>query len=104
MDVKNTQNISTNSLSADKPEPEVESVLYYIAVKGSLHAFDCAVFGLKEEEVKALESKYPRSIIVNGVAFKTNVLNAVNSLVQLGYKVLSSTGETEITWTMQREV
>lgn len=104
MDVKNTQNNSTSSIIGDKPEAESESVLYYIAVKGSLHAFNCAVFGLKEEEVKALESKYPRSIIVNGVAFKTNVLNAVNSLVQLGYKVLSSTGETEITWTMQREV
>lgn len=104
MDVKNTQNISTNSLITDKPEPETESVLYYIAVKGSLHAFDCAVFGLKLEEVKALESKYSRSIIVNGNAFKTNVLNVVNSLVQLGYKVLSSTGESEITWTMQREM
>lgn len=103
MDVKNTLNISTNNLMGDK-EIEADGVLYYIAVKGSLHAFDCAVFGLKDEEVKALESKYVRTIIVNGVAFKTNVMNVVNSLVQLGYKIVSSTGETEITWTMQREV
>ncbi|XP_026324021.1 ankyrin repeat domain-containing protein 39-like isoform X3 [Hyposmocoma kahamanoa] len=50
-----------------------------------------------------MSKKYPISgvDVVNGVTIKTNVLNAINSLSQLGYKITSSTGETEITWTLQ---
>lgn len=100
MDVKGSGNISSTNLVGDKEE----SIVHYIAIKGSLHAYDCAIFGLKEEETRALESKFTRSLIVNGVAFKTNVMIALNALVQLGYRIISSTGETEITWTMQREI
>lgn len=87
-------------------EPIVEDGVVYIAVKGSLHANDCSVFGLGQEEIKALTKKYPGSgvTVVNGVTMKTNVLDAINSLSLLGYKVISSTGENEITWTLQREI
>ncbi|XP_053600732.1 uncharacterized protein LOC128669701 [Plodia interpunctella] len=101
MDVKGGQHSQTNLASSALVE---EDVLVYIAVKGSLHANDCSVFGLGQEEKKALNKKYPGSgVVVNGISIKTNVLEAINSLSRLGYKIVSSTGETEITWTMQRE-
>ncbi|XP_059060458.1 uncharacterized protein LOC131853555 [Achroia grisella] len=103
MDTKGGQNISASNL-ASKALLEENSVVY-IAIKGSLHAHDCSAFGLGLEEIKALTKKYPGSgVVVNGVAIKTNVLDALNSLSQLGYRIISSTGETEITWTMQREI
>lgn len=100
MDVKGGGNNSSANLVEDKED----SIVNYIAVKGSLHAYECAIFGLKPEEVRALESKFTRTIIVNGDAFKTNVIIVLNALVQLGYRIISSTGESEITWTMQREI
>lgn len=99
MDVKGSGNNSSANLLEDK-----DNIANYIAIKGSLHAYECAIFGLKAEEVKALESKFTRTIIVNGDAFKTNIIIALNALVQLGYRITSSTGESEITWTMQREI
>lgn len=103
MDSKGGQNISASNL-ASSPLIEENGVVY-IAIKGSLHANDCSVFGLGQEEIKALTKKYPGSgVVVNGIAIKTNVLDALNSLSQLGYKIISSIGETEITWTMQREI
>ncbi|KAG7311526.1 hypothetical protein JYU34_002572 [Plutella xylostella] len=86
--------------------PILEDGMVYVAIKGSLHANDCSVFGLGQEEIRALTKKFPGSGsgVVNGITIKSNVLNAINSLAQLGYKVISSTGETEITWTLQREV
>lgn len=102
MNTKGSQNCTTTNLATIPAEDTV----VYIAIKGSLHAQDCSVFGLGEEEIKAMSKKYPVSgvDVVNGVTIKTNVLNAINSLSQLGYKINSSTGETEITWTLQREI
>ncbi|CAG9784424.1 unnamed protein product [Diatraea saccharalis] len=76
--------------------------IIYIAIKGSLHATDCSVFGLQEEVVKNLAKKYEP--VINGFSISANVLNAINSLSQLGYKIVSSTGESEITWTMQKDI
>ncbi|XP_063529940.1 uncharacterized protein LOC134741099 [Cydia strobilella] len=102
MDTKGSQNPSPANLNTI---PLTEEAVVYIAIKGSLHASDCSVFGLGDEEIRALTKKYPGSgVVVNGVAIKTNVLHAVNSLSQLGYKIISSTGENEITWTLQREL
>lgn len=105
MDTKGSQNPSATNLAI---VPIVEDGIVYIAIKGSLHANDCSVFGLGQEEIKALSKKYPGTTndggVVNGVTIKTNVLGAINSLSQLGYKIISSTGETEITWTLQREI
>ncbi|XP_075992291.1 uncharacterized protein LOC142987427 [Anticarsia gemmatalis] len=103
MDTKGSQNLSPSNL-ATVPLTEEDGVVY-IAIKGSVHANDCSVFGLGEEEIRALTKKYPGSgVVVNGVSIKTNVLGAINSLAQLGYKVIASTGETEITWTLQRDI
>lgn len=104
MDTKGSQNPSTVNLS-QIPLSEADEHLVYVAIKGSLHASDCSVFGLGEEEIRAMTKKYPGSgMVVNGITMKTNVLHAINSLAQLGYKIVSSTGENEITWTLQREI
>lgn len=102
METKGSQNLPSNLSRVPLTE---EDGVVYIAIKGSLHANDCSVFGLGQEEIKALTKKYPGSgVVVNGVAIKANVLDAINSLGQLGYKIISSTGETEITWTLQRDI
>ncbi|KAK7870507.1 hypothetical protein R5R35_002913 [Gryllus longicercus] len=80
---------------------------YYIAVKGSLHATDCQVFGLNEDERDALSKRYSNSsaeVIMNGVIIKGAAMDVINSLSELGYHVVCSTGEAEIVWTMQREI
>lgn len=45
---------------------------YYIAVKGSPFATDCAVFGLNQDEIVALTKRFPNSgtDVVNGVLMK----------------------------------
>jgi len=81
------------------------STYYYIAVKGSLHAGDCSVFGLIPAEVQALSKRYPSSIeVVNGMLIKGPPIAVINTLSELGYKVVCSTGEAEVVWTLQREV
>lgn len=81
------------------------SVFYYVAVKGALSANDCDVFGLDPEEISALTKLFPNSKtqINNGITIKGPTMTVINTLCQLGYKVVSSTGEIEITWTLQRE-
>ncbi|CAG4944839.1 uncharacterized protein LOC123705893 [Colias croceus] len=102
METKGSQNVSGTNLANI---PMSEDGVVYIAVKGSLHANDCSVFGLGQEEIKALTKKYPGSgDVVNGVTMKTNVLQLINSLSQLGYKIVASTGEAEITWTLGRDI
>jgi hypothetical protein len=97
MDTK-TPKFAPTSVVFD-PLPEKETV--YIAIKGSLHATDCSVFGLEEENVKKLAKKY--EVVINGFSIGENVLHAINSLSRLGYRIVSTTGESEITWTMQKE-
>lgn len=83
-----------------------EGTYVYVAVKGSLHSMDSSVFGLSKEEVTALSKRFSNSstAIVNGVNIKGPPIEVINSLSQLGYKVVCSTGETEVVWTMQREL
>ncbi|CAD7079206.1 unnamed protein product [Hermetia illucens] len=83
-----------------------EDIYTYVVVKGSLHAQDCAIFGLNEQETAAFTKRYTNGSteIVNGILIKIPPLQAINSLSQLGYKVVCSTGEAEIVWTMQREL
>lgn len=82
-------------------EPLSKRGIAYIAIKGSLHATDCSVFGLDEEYVKGLGKKY--SPVINGFTICANVLQGINSLSRLGYRIVSTTGESEITWTMQKD-
>ncbi len=86
---------------------------------------DTQVFGLEPNEIQALSKKFnsPCKQIENGVMFKKSVATVINSLGQLGkpkylinlifslkiflllgYKIVSSCGETETIFTMQREV
>lgn len=88
------------------PVTQPEGTYTYVAVKGSLHASDSAVFGLNSDEVKALSKRFSNSTteIVNGVNIKGPPMSVINALSLLGYKVVGSTGEIEIVWTLQREV
>lgn len=81
----------------------------YVVVKGSLHATDSAVFGLNDVETRALRKKYSYTQneareVINGVMLRAPPVEVVNALGQLGYKVVATTGEAEVIWTMQREV
>lgn len=82
-----------------------DGTFVYIAVKGSLHDNSCTVFGLNQEEVQAINRRFDNSVkaVVNGVMVSTSPLNMLNALAQLSYKVISSCGEAEISWTLQRE-
>lgn len=78
----------------------------YVAIKASLHASTTAVFGLSREEDSALTKRFKnfRQEIPNGVLLKESPIAVVNALSELGYKVVGTTGESEIVWTMQRDV
>nr|CAD7406736.1 unnamed protein product [Timema cristinae] len=94
------------SLYEATEEAFVMSTYWYVAVKGSLHAQDCSVFGLIPAEVEALCKRYshPKVEVVNGIIIKCQPIQVINTLSELGYKVVCSTGEAEIVWTLQREV
>lgn len=85
--------------------PPIEGTYFYVAVKGSLHATDSSVFGLNKDEALALAKRFSNTSIgiVNGISVKGSPMAVINSLSQLGYKVVCSTGETEVIWTMARE-
>lgn len=86
--------------------PPVEGTYFYVAVKGSLHATDSSVFGLDRDESTALAKRFANTSIgiVNGISIKGSPMAVINSLSQLGYKVVCSTGETEVIWTLAREI
>uniref|UniRef100_A0A1B6DXS1 GTP cyclohydrolase 1 feedback regulatory protein n=1 Tax=Clastoptera arizonana TaxID=38151 RepID=A0A1B6DXS1_9HEMI len=89
----------------------VESVFimseqYYIAVKASLHSTDSSVFGLDPVEIAALLKRFPnsQSPIFNGILLKGSPIQVINALSELGYKVVCSSGESEIVWTLRRDI
>lgn len=99
MDTKGSPKIPVSTV-ATPPLMKKEGVAY-IAIKGSLHATDCSIFGLDEEEIKGLTKKY--EVGLNGFTIKDNAVHIINSISKFGYRIISSTGESEITWTMQKE-
>lgn len=78
----------------------------YVCVKASLHAADSAVFGLNQAEKKAITKRFHdyQKEVVNGILVKGPAIEVVNALGELGYKVVGTTGEAEIVWTMQRDL
>lgn len=78
----------------------------YVVVKGSVHAEDCSVFGLNVDETKALVKRFSdyKKDIVNGTILKATPVQMINALGQLGYRVVATTGEAEIVWTLQRDL
>lgn len=83
-----------------------DEIYYYVFVKGSLYSPDSAVFGLENQEISALCKKFdsPAKAVENGVMFKKPVHEVINALAQLGYRVISTCGETETMFTLQREL
>lgn len=84
----------------------IMSEQYYVAVKGSLHSSDSAVFGLEPVEVTALTKRFRNSHtdVINGILVKGSPMQVINSLSELGYKVVCSSGEGEIVWTLRRDI
>lgn len=64
------------------------------------------MFGLEPMEIQALSKKFssPAKQVENGVMFMNPIPMVINSLAELGYKIVSSCGETETIFTLQREV
>lgn len=83
-----------------------DEIFYYIFVKGSLYSPDAAVFGLEQNEIQAIAKKFnsPCKEIENGIMFKKSVVEVINALAQLGYRVISTCGEAESMFTLQREI
>lgn len=77
----------------------------YVAVKASLHATDSSVFGLNPTEINAISKRFNStySQVINGVMIKAPPMQMINALGELGYKVIGTTGDAEIVWTMERE-
>lgn len=88
------------------PVVATDDTYVYIALKASLYGQDCSVFGLNDDEIRAIFNRFHCSStqIPNGFLVKSPVIPLLNSLSQLGYKVVCTTGEAEIVWTMQREI
>lgn len=83
----------------------IEGTYMYVFVKGSLYANFTSLFGLSNDETQALSKRYGNAStsIDNGLMIKAAPTELINALAQLSYKVICSTGEAEITWTLQRE-
>lgn len=85
----------------------VSSGMYaYVAVKASIHATDSAVFGLNDVELNALVKRFHnyRKDIINGTLLKAAPIELINALAEIGYRVVATTGEAEVVWTLQRDV
>lgn len=82
------------------------SYLYFSIFLGSLYSSDSAVFGLEPQEIQAIAKKFNSSCkeIENGIMFKQPVCVVINALAQLGYRVISTCGEGETMFTLQREL
>lgn len=83
-----------------------EGIYAYISIRGVLSGEDCSVFGLSLEESLALQKRFTFSSMemMHGHLIKSNVFQVLNSLSKLGYKVICSSGDKDIVWTMQREI
>lgn len=103
-----TSSVSTSAPVVAIPVPviqPVEGTYVYTFVKGSLYASFSSLFGLSDDEAQALSKRYGNAAtaIDNGLMIKASPAEVINALAQLNYKVVCSTGEAEITWTLQRE-
>lgn len=67
---KTTKNTVPKKLDA----VDDDEIFYYVGIKASPYATDCAVFGLPSEEVSALRSRFPQTPsheqVVNGIMIK----------------------------------
>lgn len=78
----------------------------YVVVKASPYTSDSAVFGLSEDEIAALVQRFHnhKGDVINGIMLKASHIEAINALGLLGYRVVASSGEGEVVWTLQRDL
>lgn len=97
---------ASNVVTIPVPIIATEGIYSYVAIKGSLHDRSCTVFGLNDIEVQAISKRFENAVkpVVNGVMISISPIAMINTLAQLSYKVVSSCGEAEICWTLQREI
>lgn len=102
----NQHSLTNNLVTVPIPILSTEGTYAYVFVRGSLYAKDSSIFGCSVDEVQALSKRFQISSIPvdNGVVIKVAPSLIINSLAQLGYKVVSSTGDAEVVWTLQREL
>ncbi|XP_046401536.1 ankyrin repeat domain-containing protein 39-like [Ischnura elegans] len=77
----------------------------YVAIKGSLHSGDCSLFGLQPAELDNIKKQFTDEDcgeVLNGISIKRPPMLVINVMSDLGYRVVSSTGDAEIVWTMQK--
>ncbi|XP_018301672.1 uncharacterized protein [Mycetomoellerius zeteki] len=100
-----TNSKKQDTTAGDEDDNDVD--FYYVGVKASPFAADSTVFGLTPKEVSALRCRFelsPGSVnVVNGIRLKGTPFSVINALAELGYRVICSTGEAEVLWTLQRD-
>ncbi|XP_043510253.1 uncharacterized protein LOC122528804 isoform X5 [Frieseomelitta varia] len=79
---------------------------YYIGLKGSPFGAVSFVVGLNSDEILALSERFPKSEakVSNGIMITGPPLSVINALAELGYRVIGTTGDIEIFWTLRREL
>jgi hypothetical protein len=81
-------------------------------IKELRHKVDCSVLSSSEVKNEWSYTSVPhlcfhgthRDIFTFMFVFPGPPIAVVNTLSELGYKVVCSTGEAEVVWTLQREV
>ncbi|XP_071052570.1 uncharacterized protein [Onthophagus taurus] len=78
----------------------------YVVVKASLQSTNSLVFGLSKVETDALVKKFDnfKEEVMNGCLIRGSPIQVVNALAELGYRVVGTTGDAEVVFTMQRDI
>jgi len=97
--------------------PHTQDMSSYVAVQGTPRKDNCFVFGLTPKEVRYLRSKFhssrrasdpcstPPPQPSHGVCVGANPVVVLNALGYIGFKVVSTCGDTECyLWTVERNL
>ncbi|CAL7951423.1 unnamed protein product [Xylocopa violacea] len=78
---------------------------YYVGVKASPYSSTSVVFGLNSDEAWALFKRFPDHgpSVKNGFTINGPPFSIINALAETGYRVICSSGDTDVLWTLQRE-
>jgi hypothetical protein len=92
---QSTAPVTNSIVTVPIPVISNDSLYTYVFVRGSLFASYSAVFGASDVENEALSKRFHCSSagIENGIEIKTPPSKVINSLAQLGYRVVCSTGK-----------
>merc|ERR1712079_48835 len=86
--------------------PHTQDMSSYVAVQGTPRKDNSFVFGLTPKEVRYLRSKFHSSRRPSdGVWVQANPIVVLNALGYIGFKVVSTCGDTECyLWTVERNL